>query len=109
MPCVAVPEPKGSWCTAESEHTHSWPVAFQLGADVLLKNVPAVQSLSLFPHASPGFRNNTFRAAQLEGNISSPNAKALFPPDRLPTVLERGKVFKMPKFDYRLCPGTMPS
>lgn len=59
--------------------------------------------------ASPSFRNNVLRAAQLAGRIFSPNAKILSPLDWLPTVLERGKVFWMPKIECKLCHGTMPS
>lgn len=58
---------------------------------------------------SAGVGNNTFRTAPLAGKILSPNANMLLPLDRLPTVLERRKVFQMPKTDCKLCQGTLPS
>lgn len=62
----------------------------------------------LVPCASPSFRNNTLRAAQLAGKIFSPNAKTLFSLDWLPTVLERGKVFRCQKWSANCVMGLCP-
>lgn len=58
--------------------------------------------------ASPGFRNNRLRAAQLAGKILHTNAKTLFPLDWSPTVLKRKGFFRCQKLsancDMGLCP-----
>lgn len=93
----------------EKGHKHSWPALPSAPCKCAPQNSSDSTKPALVPCASLAFRNNTLRAAQLAGKIFSPNAKIRFPFDWLPTVLERGKVFWMPKIDCKLCHGTMPS
>lgn len=88
---------------------HSWPAFPSTRCRRAHQKCSGSTKPVLVTCASPGFRNNTLRAAQLAGKIFSPTAKILFSLDWSPTVLERGKAFQMPKIDCKLCHGTMAS
>ena len=86
---------RGNWCRRKWTNT-AGQLPLELSTDVLIKCSDSTKPVPV-TRASPSFRNNVLRAAQLAGKIFSPNAKILSPLDWLPTVLERGKVFWMPK------------
>lgn len=75
-----VRDSKESW-EGESGQAH---FPFQLGTDVLIKDVPTAQAPSV-PRPSPGLINNRPRAAQWAGNVFHLHAQILPALDWVPT------------------------